>query len=236
MSAQGPLPELDDIDRLAGQLSRYGRVEMLAHVGALDCVHPITAFVLGDDASDAPTFAIVGGVHGLERIGTHVALAAMTTLAETLRWDELLRASLRTTRLVLVPLVNPGGMSMGRRSNPRGVDLMRNAPAHPRGQGTFLVGGHGLSPLLPWYRGREDGCMEPLKDEQLRDRPPTRLSWMKLLARVFRIDISVCSRCGGPMRIVRAVTDPDAIAAELHGARAPPRPPPPGQILSFTPN
>jgi hypothetical protein len=58
---------------------------------------------------------------------------------------------------------------------------------------------------------------------------------MKLLARVFRIHISVCSRCGGPMRIVRAVTEPDAIAAELHGARAPPRPPPPGQMQLFAP-
>jgi hypothetical protein len=77
---------------------------------------------------------------------------------------------------------------------------------------------------------------KPLRDEQLRDRPPTRLSWMRLLARVFRIDISVCSRCSGPMRIVRAVTDPDAIATELHGARAPPRPPPPGQMKLFTPS
>jgi hypothetical protein len=63
---------------------------------------------------------------------------------------------------------------------------------------------------------------KPLRDEQLCDRPPTRLSWMTLLARVFRLAISVCSRCGGPMRIVRA----DEIAAELHGARAPPRPSP----------
>jgi hypothetical protein len=44
---------------------------------------------------------------------------------------------------------------------------------------------------------------------------------MKLLARVFPIDVSVCSLCGGPMRIVRAVTDPDAIAAELHGRTDP---------------
>jgi hypothetical protein len=29
---------------------------------------------------------------------------------------------------------------------------------------------------------------------------------MKLLSRVFKIDVSVCSRCQGPMRIVRAVS------------------------------
>jgi hypothetical protein len=53
---------------------------------------------------------------------------------------------------------------------------------------------------------------------------------MKLLARVFLIDVSVCSRCGGPTCIVRAVTEPDAIATELDEARAPSRPPPPGQL------
>jgi hypothetical protein len=59
---------------------------------------------------------------------------------------------------------------------------------------------------------------------------------MKLLARVFRLDVSVCSRCGGPMRILRAVTEPDAIATEQHGARAPPRPSPLGQMRLFAPS
>jgi hypothetical protein len=38
---------------------------------------------------------------------------------------------------------------------------------------------------------------------------PSRLSWTKPFACVFRIDISVCSRYHGPMRIVRVVTHPD---------------------------
>ncbi len=46
---------------------------------------------------------------------------------------------------------------------------------------------------------------------------------MTLLARVFRIDISVCPRCAGPMRVTRAVTTPEQIAAELRGARPPRR-------------
>jgi hypothetical protein len=71
-------------------------------------------------------------------------------------------------------------------------------------------------------------------DKQLRDAALRWLSWMKLLARVFEIDISVCSKCQGPMCIVRAVTDPDEIAAELHGARAPPRPSPSGQVKLLT--
>ncbi|MBV1860821.1 MAG: hypothetical protein KUG77_20570, partial [Nannocystaceae bacterium] len=43
-----------------------------------------------------------------------------------------------------------------------------------------------------------------LLETQLRDAAPSRLSWMTLLARVFRIDISVCARCSGRMRVTRA--------------------------------
>ena len=50
-----------------------------------------------------------------------------------------------------------------------------------------------------------------------------------LLARVFAIDVTTCP-CGGRLKIVEAVLDPDAIALHLHGARAPPRPPPHGQL------
>ncbi len=73
-----------------------------------------------------------------------------------------------------------------------------------------------------------------LLEAQLRDAAPSRLSWMKLLARVFRVDISVCSRCSGPMRVTRAVTTPQEIPAELRGARPPPRAPPVGQLLLFS--
>ena len=71
---------------------------------------------------------------------------------------------------------------------------------------------------------------------QLRDAAPSRLPWMTLLARVFRVDISVCSRCCGTMRVTRAVTTPQDIAAELRGARPPPRPSPVGQLLLFSPS
>ena len=54
-------------------------------------------------------------------------------------------------------------------------------------------------------------------------RAPARIGWASLLARVFAIDVSVCTRCNGPMRLVRAVTDVDEIATLLHGARPPPR-------------
>jgi hypothetical protein len=57
-------------------------------------------------------------------------------------------------------------------------------------------------------------------------------SWSALLARVFSIDIAACPRpgCHGRLKIVDVVVDPDQIALLLHGARAPPRPPPRGQL------
>jgi hypothetical protein len=68
------------------------------------------------------------------------------------------------------------------------------------------------------------------------DSRPRRLGWVNLLARVFAVDVTVCRTCGGRMRVVAVVTDPDDIARILHGARVPPRPPrphPPGQVLLF---
>jgi hypothetical protein len=60
---------------------------------------------------------------------------------------------------------------------------------------------------------------------------PRRIAWAQLLARVFAIDITRCRTCGGRMRVLEVVSDPDAIARILHGARAPPAPLPPGQLL-----
>ena len=62
---------------------------------------------------------------------------------------------------------------------------------------------------------------------------PRRYGWASLLARVFAVDVTVCSKCGGKMRILEVVTDPAAIAELLYGARAPPRPCPPGQLGLF---
>ena len=63
---------------------------------------------------------------------------------------------------------------------------------------------------------------------------PRRLVWAVLLARVFAIDVRICPRCGGPMRLIAALTDPDSIRTYLTGVGlaaeppviAPARPPP----------
>jgi hypothetical protein len=155
------LPELDQLELLLHQLSGRGRAEVLTTVDAGGQRFPIHAIVLGTEDRAAPTLCVVGGVHGLERIGTKVVLAYLHTLTQLLEWDDLLHASLETTRLAFVPLVNPGGMYLGRRANPRGVDLMRNAPVQGSGVSSFLVGGQRLSPWLPWYMGPAGAPMEP---------------------------------------------------------------------------
>jgi hypothetical protein len=144
--------ELDAIERLTDALARWGRVEVLAEIDHARRRWPIHAITLGRGALADPAFLVVGGVHGLERIGTEVAIAYLQTLIAQLAWDELLHHALETSRLLVVPLVNPVGMAARTRSNGNGVDLMRNAP-NPASFATPLVGGQSWSPRLPWYTG-----------------------------------------------------------------------------------
>ncbi|MGH8565721.1 MAG: hypothetical protein ACREXW_17175 [Gammaproteobacteria bacterium] len=58
---------------------------------------------------------------------------------------------------------------------------------------------------------------------------PVRLSWARLLKRVFEIDIEQCPQCGGTLKLIAAIEDPPVIAKILThlglSARAPPRSP-----------
>jgi len=153
MAAHSPLLELSELEQLLEQISPHARVQVLARVAAGGQDLPIYAALLGTREPSAPSIAFVGGVHGLERIGTQVVLAYLRTLSVRLGWDRVLADTLARVRLLFVPLVNPGGMLLGRRANPRGVDLMRNAPRGAGGRGTFLLGGQRISSRLPWYAG-----------------------------------------------------------------------------------
>lgn len=152
------LPELDELLRLidAGGARFDARVACEVQGGL-----PVHVVALGSRAPDAPAAGFFGGVHGLERVGTQVLLSFLRSLLERLKCDEALEELLAATRLVLMPLVNPGGMSRRTRANPSGVDLMRNAPLESRERVPVLVGGQRLSPRLPWYRGAAGAPMEP---------------------------------------------------------------------------
>lgn len=161
-----PFPELALVNSLADSLPAVAgaRVEQL---GTLPLPNgggrefPLLAFTMGSRDPSAPVLGITGGVHGLERIGSQVVLSFLLSTAERLRWDETLQRDLERVRLVFVPLVNPVGMFRETRSNGNGVDLMRNSPVDSPEKVSFLVGGHRISPRLPWYRGRAGAPMEP---------------------------------------------------------------------------
>ncbi|HEY5950143.1 MAG TPA: DUF2817 domain-containing protein [Kofleriaceae bacterium] len=150
------LPELVAIEELAAAATRWGSVDTIADVEGV----PIYALRFGSADRTQPALLVTGGVHGVERIGTHVAAAFLTSLLARLRWDELLHEALTRARIIVVPLVNPIGMALGQRANGWGVDLMRNAPEAAR-VGTPLIGGHRISARLPWYMGRSGTAMEP---------------------------------------------------------------------------
>jgi hypothetical protein len=59
--------------------------------------------------------------------------------------------------------------------------------------------------------------------------PLAPLSWAERLKRMFKIDIELCPRCGGKLRVIATITQPDVIQKILdhaHQQQAPPRKPP----------
>jgi hypothetical protein len=156
--------ELEALIALGGErltTQRLGEVRFVdpAMPAAGEQTLPLLALSLGSTRPDAPAVAFFGGVHGLERIGAQVVLAHLRSLLMRLRWDETLQHQLEGLRLVFMPIVNPGGLWLGSRSNPDGIDLMRSAPVEAVDPVAPLVGGHRLGGFLPWYRGKADAPM-----------------------------------------------------------------------------
>ena len=64
---------------------------------------------------------------------------------------------------------------------------------------------------------------------------PVRLSWAKLLKRVFELDLEHCPNCGAELKIIAAILEAPVIEKILTDlglqARAPPRAPARGQAL-----
>jgi len=152
-----PVAELERLIELGGADLRVSRLCTVEVAGRrLD----VTAVALGNPDPAAPCLGLFGGVHGLERIGTEVVMSHLSHLVHRLRWDRPLRTLLTQVRLVYMPIVNPGGLLLGTRANPHGVDLMRNAPVEATEPVPFLVGGQRLSRTLPWYRGAASQPMQ----------------------------------------------------------------------------
>ncbi|MEJ2417617.1 MAG: DUF2817 domain-containing protein [Exilibacterium sp.] len=154
------LPELRQLQRLLRLQTPGLRSKRLGIVADGERRYPLEAVFLGGRSPRLPTVVILGGVHGVERIGAQVVLAYLESLLRRLTWDEALRQMLDRVRLVFVPVVNPVGVRHQTRSNGNGVDLMRNAPLDAVDPVRWPLGGQRLSRHLPWYRGRRGAPLE----------------------------------------------------------------------------
>jgi hypothetical protein len=189
------LPQLDELQRLTELGAPWMERRLLCEVDAGERRFPVHAYVLGSDHADAPAVGIFGGVHGLERIGAEVAIAYLRSIVMRLQWDVSMQRMLDTMRLVFVPLVNPGGLWLGTRANPRGVDLMRNAPVESTERVPYLIGGQRISAALPWYRGAKEAQME------CESAALCRIVETELLGRPFSISVDCHSGFGMADRV-----------------------------------
>ena len=211
------LPELDALERIielgAGWLEARVVCDVNLPGGGAYPVHVIT---LGNPSREVPAVGYFGGVHGLERIGAGVVIAYLQSLVMRLQWDSTLHKQLESVRLVFMPIVNPGGMALGTRANPHGVDLMRNAPVEAREPVPFLVGGQRFSAGLPWYRGPKGKAME-IESQAVCD-----VVTAELLARDFSLSLDCHSGFGARDRIWFPYAHkraPMAHLAEMHALK-----------------
>lgn len=153
--------ELNKLQKLTEFEHPLVRHRILKEIDYKGETYPIVSFEIGSQDPKTPTLGLFGGVHGLEKIGTHVILAYLSNLFTQLGWDKDLAKTFKDLRIVTIPLVNPVGMAHNYRSNGQGVDLMRNAPVDSdESNSPLFLSGHRLGPFLPWFRGTPEKQME----------------------------------------------------------------------------
>jgi hypothetical protein len=162
LSKMETLPEILQIEKLLMEFPHFARGQVLGHVGRTNTfesknenVFPIYKISIGSEDPQAPVLGLIGGVHGLERIGAQVVISFLNSVLRMQLWDRSLQETLKRIRIFFIPTVNPWGIYHRKRSNANGVDLMRNAPVDADGEVPWLLGGHHVSPRLPWFRGHE---------------------------------------------------------------------------------
>ena len=77
---------------------------------------------------------------------------------------------------------------------------------------------HGV--FAPNSKQREHIVPKRQPEAQAPDKPTAPMTWMQRLKRVFAIDIETCPKCGGKLRVIACIEDPDVIATILEHIRA----------------
>ena len=153
--------ELLKIEQLRKKLEPFCEFKREALVTSKDVSYPFYSLGFGEKNPKSPVIAFIGGVHGLEVIGTQIIITYLESMYQLLQWDSTITDQLKKVRLLFYPCANPAGMAMHRRSNANGVDIMRNAPVDGEGiPSFFLPGGHRLGSGIPWYRGEHKKPMQ----------------------------------------------------------------------------
>lgn len=97
------------------------------------------------------------------------------------------------------------------------------------------------SSIVPFDPGAGDpmqhvGCGAESTSLQPERCHPRNYTWAELMKRVFELDVLVCDRCGGRMRILSAIHSPEAIRGILDCLGLPSRAPPISPALSGEPD
>lgn len=171
------IEEIRDLLKLAERYPRYFSMQVVGASPAPNSL-PIYLITLCDHKSirnDAPALGLFAGFHGIEAIGVKILTVFIDHLLEQTNWNTQVCDLLSRLKIVGIPIVNPGGYIDGSRCNPNGVDLMRNAPVESA-QSLPIVGGHRISPRLPYFRGQsgfepENLCVMDVVEEHLWNSP-----------------------------------------------------------------
>jgi hypothetical protein len=148
------IEEIRDLLKLAERYPRYFSMEVVGNSASPDSL-AIYKFTLCDRDSmekNTPALGLFAGFHGIEAIGVKILTVFIDHVLEQTNWNTQVCDLLSRLKIVGIPIVNPGGYVRGSRCNPNGVDLMRNAPVESS-QSLPIVGGHRISPRLPYFRG-----------------------------------------------------------------------------------
>lgn len=115
---------------------------------------PIQAICIGtEEGLKKHPVGIVAGVHGLETIGVLILFDFLEYILHPNFTGYLPELKKGKLGIVILPIVNPGGVALKQRSNPAGVDLMRNSGVNADKALPFF-GGQKISNRLPYFRGQ----------------------------------------------------------------------------------
>jgi hypothetical protein len=171
-------------------------------------------------------FSLHAGVHmagsdrqALEKLCRYIARPAIALERLSLNAHGLVVYSLKkpyddgTTHIVMTPL-----------------ELLEKIAAIIPRPRVHLVRFHGV--LAPHFKHRKMIVPKPpptteLEQDAKKPASKSRISWARLLKRVFGLDLETCHLCGGQAKIIAAIEDPAVIKKILKHLSLPTRPPEP---------